>query len=49
MTVENNAAVLTLFRHPELVSGSIVQNVTDSERSEYVYLAQGEVSHFNSC
>ncbi|KZN31601.1 hypothetical protein [Pseudoalteromonas luteoviolacea] len=37
------------LRHPELVSGSIVQKVTDSERSEHGSFAQGEVSYFDSC
>ncbi|MCG7550980.1 hypothetical protein, partial [Pseudoalteromonas sp. Of7M-16] len=26
---------------------NIVQSINDNERSEYVYLAQGEVSHFD--
>ncbi|MCG7546727.1 hypothetical protein [Pseudoalteromonas sp. Of7M-16] len=30
------------FRHPELVSGSMVQKVTDSERSEHSSFEQGE-------
>ncbi|MCG7549374.1 hypothetical protein [Pseudoalteromonas sp. Of7M-16] len=28
---------------------NIVQSVNDNERSEYVYFAQGEMSHFDHC
>ncbi|ESP93983.1 hypothetical protein PL2TA16_02604, partial [Pseudoalteromonas luteoviolacea 2ta16] len=39
---------IPLPRHPELVSGSIVQSTNDSERSEFIYFAQGEMSKFIS-